>query len=455
MQLSKIFGELGAHLSGIFNIYDDTDWKGATDDIKEGIHYRGANLWTLIFAILIASVGLNVNSTAVVIGAMLISPLMGPILGIGLSLGTNDIGLFKDAWRNLMLALVISVLTSALYFLLTPLHEAQSELLARTRPTIFDVLIAIFGGLIGVIVSTREGYSNAIPGVAIATALMPPLCTAGYGLATANWEYFFGAIYLFLINGIFIALATGVVVRYFLHFPMKTYIDEKKKKRARWAIYFLVFLTIVPSVFVAINVINEAVFVKDAKQFVETHFNFDNRTVVKYEANFDKKEPIIEVTLLGERMHDKEIFAIQNQLAQFGLVGAKLKIKQFKEDLNDELADMNKNLRSEILEELYKRNEELITTKDGEIDSLKKKLVVATKGRDRPVNKVFKELKVTFPEVLEFGFDEVIKAGETGVDTIPIGIVRTKKSLSRRQKEKLKNYLMVRLELDTLQLLSY
>ncbi len=455
MQLSKIFDDLGTYLSGIFNIYDDTDWKGATDDIKDGIHYRGANLWTLIFAILIASVGLNVNSTAVVIGAMLISPLMGPILGIGLSLGTNDIALFKDAWRNLVIALVISVLTSALYFWLTPLHEAQSELLARTRPTIFDVLIATFGGLIGVIVSTREGYSNAIPGVAIATALMPPLCTAGYGLASANWEYFFGAIYLFLINGIFIALATGVVVRYFLHFPMKTYIDEKKEKRARWAIYFLVFLTIVPSVFVAINVINEAVFANQAKAFVETHFNFDNRAVVKYVATFDKKEPVIEVTLLGERMHDQDILALQNQLAQSGIVGGILKVKQFNEDLNDELADMNKNLRSEILEDLYKRNDELITTKDAEIAMLKDKIMELSKGHDQPVDKIFKELKVTFPDVLEFGFDEVVKVRDAGVDTIPVGMIRTKKALSKSQKEKLKNFLMVRLELDTLQLISY
>jgi len=455
MQLGNILREFGAYLSGIFNIYDDTDWKGATDDIKEGIHYRGANLWTLIFAILIASVGLNVNSTAVVIGAMLISPLMGPILGIGLSLGTNDIALFKDAGRNLMIALVISVLTSALYFWLTPLHEAQSELLARTRPTIFDVLIATFGGLIGVIVSTREGYSNAIPGVAIATALMPPLCTAGYGLASANWEYFFGAIYLFVINGIFIALATGVVVRYFLHFPMKTYIDEKNEKRARWAIYFLVFLTIVPSVFVAINVINEAVFANEAKRFVETHFNFDNRAVVKYDAKFNKEESTIEVTLLGERMDEKDILALQNQLAVSGLVGTKLKVKQFNEDLNDELANMNKNLRSEILEDLYKRNEELITTKDSEIAMLKKRLVELSKGHEQPIGKVFKELKVTFPEVLEFGFDEVIKAGETGVDTIPVGLIRTQKKLSKHQKEQLKNYLKVRLDLDTIQLIAY
>ena len=455
MQLSNVFRDVTTHLKGIFNIYDDTDWKGATDDIKEGIHYRGANLWTLIFAILIASVGLNVNSTAVVIGAMLISPLMGPILGIGLSLGTNDIGLFKDAGRNLMIALVISVLTSALYFWLTPLHEAQSELLARTRPTIFDVLIATFGGLIGVIVSTREGYSNAVPGVAIATALMPPLCTAGYGLASANWEYFFGAIYLFLINGIFIALATGVVVKYFLHFPMKTYIDEKKEKRARWAIFVLVFLTIVPSVFVGINVINEAVFANDAKSFVATHFNFDNRAVVKYEAKFDDKEPVIEVTLLGEKMDDKDILEMQNKLAQSGLVGAKLKIKQFNEDLNDELATMNKNLRTEILEDLYKRNEELIMTKNDEIAFLKKKLIEASRAHNKPVHKVFNELKVTFPKVLEFGFDEVIKAGESGLDTIPVGMVHTKRPLSKGQKEKLKKFLMIRLELDTMQLIDY
>ncbi len=455
MQLGNILKEFWDYLTGIFNIYDDTDWKGATDDIKEGIHYRGANLWTLIFAILIASVGLNVNSTAVVIGAMLISPLMGPILGIGLALGTNDIALFKDAWRNLLIAVVISVLTSALYFWLTPLHEAQSELLARTRPTIFDVLIATFGGLIGVIVSTREGYSNAIPGVAIATALMPPLCTAGYGLASANWEYFFGAIYLFSINGIFIALATGVVVRYFLHFPLKTYIDEKKEKRARWAIYFLVFLTIVPSVFVAINVINEAVFANEAKRFVETHFNFDNRAVVKYDAKFNKDESTIEVTLLGERMDEKDILALQNQLASVGLAGTKLKVKQFNEDLNDELADMNKNLRSEILEDLYKRNEELITTKDSEIAMLKKRLVEMSKGHVQPVGKVFKELKVTFPEISEFGFDEVIKAGETGLDTIPVGLIKTKKKLSKRQKEQLKNFLKVRLDLDTIQLIAY
>ena len=253
MQFSTVWKSFVDYIKDIFNIYHDTDWKGATDDIKAGVPYRGANLWTLIFAMLICSVGLNVNSTAVVIGAMLISPLMGPILGIGLALGSNDIPLFKLAIRNLATAVVISIVASALYFYLTPLHEAQSELFARTRPTIFDVLIATFGGFIGIIVSTREGYSNAIPGVAIATALMPPLCTAGYGLASSNWDFFFGALYLFFINGIFISITTMIVVRY-LKFPLKSYIDEATEKKARMGIIALVLITIIPSIYVAINV---------------------------------------------------------------------------------------------------------------------------------------------------------------------------------------------------------
>ena len=454
MQLSTILGDFATYFKGLFNIYDDTDWKGATDDIKNGIHYRGANLWTLIFAILIASVGLNVNSTAVVIGAMLISPLMGPILGIGLSLGTNDIGLFKDSGRNLLIALVISVLTSALYFWLTPLHEAQSELLARTRPTIFDVLIATFGGLIGIIVSTREGYSNAIPGVAIATALMPPLCTAGYGLASANWEYFFGALYLFFINGIFIALATMVVVRY-LKFPMRSYIDAKTERRARNAIIFLALITIIPSVFVAINVVQEVVFTQKAEHFIGTHFNFDNRTVIKYETIFDKKEPIIEVTLLGERMDDRDIMDLQSKLSAFGLGQAKLKIKQFNEDLNDELADMNKNLRTEILEDLYKRNDELISAKNKEIARLEHQLQALTKDQKRPIAKIYKELEVLYPEILEFGYDFVVRANDSALDTIPVALVCTKKPLKKTKRRSLVEFLKARLELDTVQLVVY
>jgi len=260
----------------LIDLTQDLDREGTIVNIKSNHSVTGADAWLLMASIMIASLGLDLNSPAVIIGAMLISPLMSPILGIGLSLGIRDERTMISSLKSFAVAIGIAIVTSTLYFLLSPFGNVTSEILGRTQPTLLDVLVAFFGGLAGIISGSRKDKSNAIPGVAIATALMPPLCTAGYGLASANWEYFFGAIYLFLINGIFIALATGVVVKYFLHFPMKTYIDEKKEKRARWAIFFLVVLTIVPSVFVGINVINEVVFANDAKSFVATHFNFDS-----------------------------------------------------------------------------------------------------------------------------------------------------------------------------------
>ena len=189
------------------------DDRETIESIKRGVEFKGTNLWVLIFATFIASLGLNMNSTAVIIGAMLISPLMGPIMGFGLGLGTFDFELIKRAFRNFATATVFGIITSTIYFLLTPIDEAQSELLARTQPTVYDVLIAFFGGLAGIVASSTKSKGNVIPGVAIATALMPPLCTAGFGLASGNLYYFFGALYLYFINTVFISLATFLVVR--------------------------------------------------------------------------------------------------------------------------------------------------------------------------------------------------------------------------------------------------
>ena len=215
-------------------ILDPSDEQEREEDtveaIRKGIVFRGTNLWVLIFATFIASLGLNTNSTAVIIGAMLISPLMGPIMGIGLGVGINDFELIKKAFRNLLIATIFSVLTSTLYFLLSPLNEARSELLARTTPTIYDVLIAFFGGMAGIVASSTKLKGNVIPGVAIATALMPPLCTAGFGLASGNLSYFFGAFYLFTINSVFIAVATTLGVR-LMHFSKKKFMDKEREKK--------------------------------------------------------------------------------------------------------------------------------------------------------------------------------------------------------------------------------
>ena len=199
-----------------FNLNEDkAEETTIVDSISRDVEFKGSSLWALIFAILIASVGLNVNSTAVIIGAMLVSPLMGPIMGIGLGIGIIDLDLVKKGIKNLLIAAVISVVTSAIYFFVTPLHEARSELLARTTPSIWDVLIAFFGGMAGIVAGTRKNKGNVIPGVAIATALMPPLCTAGFGLATGHMLYFLGAIYLFFINSLFICIATYIIVQVF------------------------------------------------------------------------------------------------------------------------------------------------------------------------------------------------------------------------------------------------
>ena len=217
----RLFSTFREFLKDRFNLEEDkANENEIIDSIKKGVEFRGINLWVLIFAIFIASIGLNVNSTAVIIGAMLISPLMGPIMGIGLGIGINDFDLIKKAYKNLAIATVIGVATSAIYFLISPISDAQSELLARTTPTIWDVMIALFGGLAGIVATTRKSISNVIPGVAIATALMPPLCTAGFGLATGNLSFFFGAFYLYFINSVFISLSSFIIVR-FLKFQKK------------------------------------------------------------------------------------------------------------------------------------------------------------------------------------------------------------------------------------------
>ena len=258
----------------LFDLHEDKERESITiEDISKGVEFKGTNLWVLIFAIFIASIGLNVNSTAVVIGAMLISPLMGPIMGIGLGAGINDFGLIKKAFRNLAIAVAISVLTSSLYFLITPLHEAQSELLARTYPTLWDVLIAFFGGLAGIVVGSRKEKTNAIPGVAIATALMPPLCTAGYGLANLNWYYFFGAFYLFFINSVFISVATFLIVR-FLGYPKKHFDDPSMELRVKRYITIFVLVTLIPSVYLAYHLVQRTLFEQNARNFISHGIRF-------------------------------------------------------------------------------------------------------------------------------------------------------------------------------------
>ncbi|TGK88114.1 DUF389 domain-containing protein [Leptospira bourretii] len=332
-----------------FHLFDDLDKPGTIESIQKGAELKGSNLWTLIFAIFIASIGLNVNSTAVIIGAMLVSPLMGPIVGIGFAAATNDFENLKKFLRTLALATLASIATSFVYFSLSPINEAQSELLARTSPTIYDALIAIFGGATGIIANTRKEKGTAIAGVAIATALMPPLCTAGYGLSQGNWSYFFGATYLYLINSIFIAITTFIFVRY-MEFPKVSwglYKDKERKVKIYLGLFTLILL--IPSIFTAYQIVRTSYFKGKAEEFIRNEILIDNRRVLEKGIKYEKN-PSIELTIIGPKINETQEKELQNKLKYYNLTNTKLILHQ---DLSTTNLD---NLKYEILSEIYKSN---------------------------------------------------------------------------------------------------
>ena len=290
-------------LKDLADITNHIDTGDAALRIKNNIWFRGPNVWILAFSIVVASVGLNVNSTAVIIGAMLISPLMGPIVGAGFALGTQDMPLLKQAGWNLLVMVIISLLASSLFFLISPLRLVNpTELLARTSPTIYDVLIALFGGLAGIFETSRKDRGTVLSGVAIATALMPPLCTAGYGLAHLDWHFFLGAMYLFTINGVFIALATYAVVK-FLRFPQAQYLDEKKAKRQRAFITVIVIAVMVPSVLTAIGLIQENNYERKVLSFIDENRAVGQHYIYDHKVDNHRK---VEIFITGDPLTDTE-----------------------------------------------------------------------------------------------------------------------------------------------------
>lgn len=351
------------------------------ENIKQSISFRGSNLWILACAIVIASVGLNVNSTAVVIGAMLISPLMGPIVGAGFALAVFDFELLKRCGKNLLIATIVSLVVSAIYFFISPFKDAQPELLARTSPTIYDVLIAFFGGLVGVIALTRVEKGNPIPGVAIATALMPPLCTAGYGLAMGNYSYFFGAFYLYSINCFFICIATYFIVRYLKYTPVQ-FKNIRFEKQIRYGISFLLVLMIVPSFYLAYNLLKEKQFHDNVSKFIENEFTANGYTIIFKEIKYNTSPKKIELAFLSKRFSNEEEKQLNHRLNQYQIFNTSLIIKQGTQDL-----------KKEILNELGTQNKAL-SEKDIIINNLQNEI----KEFKFDDTETYKEIGILFPE---------------------------------------------------------
>lgn len=351
------------------------------ENIKQSISFRGSNLWILACAIVIASVGLNVNSTAVVIGAMLISPLMGPIVGAGFALAVFDFELLKRCGKNLLIATIVSLVVSAIYFFISPFKDAQPELLARTSPTIYDVLIAFFGGLVGVIALTRVEKGNPIPGVAIATALMPPLCTAGYGLAMGNFSYFFGAFYLYSINCFFICIATYFIVRYLKYTPVQ-FKNIRFEKQIRYGISFLLVLMIVPSFYLVYNLLKEKQFHDNVSKFIENEFTANGYPIIFKEIKYNTSPKKIELAFLSKRFSNEEEKQLNHRLNQYQIFNTSLIIKQGTQDL-----------KKEILNELGTQNKAL-SEKDIIINNLQNEI----KEFKFDDTETYKEIGILFPE---------------------------------------------------------
>lgn len=417
------------------------------DYISKNVEFKGANLWILIFAIFVASVGLNVNSTAVIIGAMLISPLMGPIMGIGLAAGINDFELLKRSFRNLAVAVFISILTSTIYFSITPIYEAQSELLARTEPTVWDVLIALFGGLAGIVAGSRKEKSNAIPGVAIATALMPPLCTAGYGLATGNLFYFIGAFYLFFINSVFISLSTYLIVR-FMKYPKKQFLDRKKEQRVQTYITIFTLMTIIPSVYLAYGLVKQSLWNQQARQFVRVEMQFPKTQILNTELTYNRHERIIEVSLIGETISEEEIAILQKKVLDLGLKETQLIINQSGSSTNMQV------LRNDILKDLYERNEALLRDKDSQIALLESELAKDAEIRNLS-GEIAKEAKINHPNLKKFSLGRSLMTDleKEEVDTLLAAYAEFRPKALPAELSKFKNWLKIRTKADTVALI--
>lgn len=411
-------------------------------NIDNGVVFRGTNLWVLIFAIFVASLGLNVNSTAVIIGAMLISPLMGPIMGMGLGMGINDVALLRKAIYNFLIATGVALTTSTIFFLLSPLNDAHSEILARTSPTIYDVLIAFFGGFAGIIAVSSKQKGNVIPGVAIATALMPPLCTAGYGLATLQFGFFIGAFYLFVINTVFIALATFIIVR-FLHFPYKHLQNKRAEKMAQRIVWVVVLLTLLPSLYFGYDMVQQNRFTKNANSFIAYEAHFTNDYLLN--KKIDAKSRKITLVFGGKEIMPEEIEALKSQLKKYNLQSASLEIKQgfaYLSESSNKIENEQVSQLSMALEAKEKQEKSLQL----KLDSINSQQILS--------NQIYAELKAQYPvlksAVLQPSY---ILSDSIGSKQTFLVLLTLSARLPEQEKSKIENWLKVRLNQQNINLI--
>lgn len=440
----NILTKLTGFIKEIANIdaYIDTD--AADRSIRNNIEFKGPNAWILAVAIIIASVGLNVNSIPVIIGAMLISPLMGPIFGLGLGLGINDISLMKQAGKNLLVMVSISVVVSLLYFLITPLSLSNpTELLARTRPTIFDVMIALFGGFAGIFEQCRKEKGTVFSGVAIATALMPPLCTAGYGLATGNIGSFLGALYLFCINCLFITMATYFLVKYF-KFKKTEYADQGFGRRTQRITTLLILIFLIPSIWSAVILVKQNNFDKKATEFVETHRSIGNSIIYDYKIEHQDGS-VLKIFVTGETLSESGRSNLYVYASEHGIKAEQIVIKEY--------ITKNSQDNEVIFKGIYERLDSEIEKYETTIEQLNQELQAAKKN-DLPYLQIASEISATYPSIrhVYMGQGAHVAIDSMKVSSCLMVKVQTDSLMSAASVDQLKKWIQIRLQIDNVQI---
>ena len=454
-----LFKSLKAFLVELLDFREDTDREATVEAVRADIPFKGHIAWILIFSVFVASIGLNVSSTAVVIGAMLISPLMGPIVGIGLSVAINDGTMMRRSFINLGVMVALSVITAFIYFTISPIKEATPELEARTYPTILDVLIAIFGGFALIVAKTKKGtMASALFGVAIATALMPPLCTVGYGLAIGNFKFAGGAMYLFSINAVFIALATFIVAK-LLKFPLVKYANQKKRKRVTTIATIVAVAVIAPSIFLFLKLLNVQVYETDASSFVENEMTFTGSEILKKKPDYDEKK--IVVYFIGNIIPKNQINIWQERLSQHEderLASSQLIVHQGSDQSSALAEQLSSQVKSGILEDLYLKNQEALESKDAQIRLLEEQLKQLT-AIALPFDKVGEEVKILYEGLDRFAYANMVHCDFNSLDTITTFKMGWSNSIPRDlqldNNKKIGAWLTKRFSLDTLIIEEY
>lgn len=438
----NIFQKLTDTIRETINIDTHIDTDAAEKSIRGNIEFRGPNAWILAVAIIIASVGLNVNSIPVIIGAMLISPLMGPIFGLGLGLGINDINLMKQAGKNLLIMVSISVVVSLLYFMITPLSLSNpTELLARTRPTIFDVMIALFGGFAGIFEQCRKEKGTVFAGVAIATALMPPLCTAGYGLATGNLSSFLGALYLFCINCLFITMATYFMVKYF-RFKKIEYADHGFGLKTQRITTFLIFVFLIPSVWSAVVLVKQNNFETKAIEFVEAHRSIGNSIIYDYQIEHHDRS-VLKVFLTGETLSEVDRRNLYAYAKEHEINEEQIVIKEY--------ITQSSQKNDEVFKGIYERLDSKIDQYESTIEKLTSELQAA-KQEELPYVQIANEISASYPEIkhVYIGQGNHITIDSLGISPCLIMKVQSDTLMSESSLEQFKKWIKVRLQTDNI-----